>query len=353
MEEQNESVGGFEVFDTAESMMEAEAPQQEEQQVEQESPQEESPVQPMESTPYVDPESAPSQPADDYGISDDQLDALTLNYLSEKLGTQFDSFDQLSTPKQSPLDERVEAISRFVQETGRSPQDWFAYQSLDPQQMDDMTAVRVQLASEYPNLNADELGLLMRSKYNTEDPLASEEDLNVTKLQLKIDAQKARTSIADIRDQYLAPEPQGDPVLESFIDDEWVNTMRGEVDALQGLEFDVADGKTFTFSLDDTYKSELMDKQANLDSFFDRFVNDDGTWDYDGLSSMFAVRDNIDKIVSSAYRQGMSDGQRNVVNQAANISTESPRSTGMEQSNPLGDQVRQILNGSNGLTFKI
>lgn len=57
---------------------------------------------------------------------------------------------------------------------------------------------------------------------------------------------------------------------------------------------------------------------------------------------MFAVRDNIDRIVSSAYRQGMSDGQRNVVSEAANISTASPNTQGMpQQENPLGAQVNR------------
>ncbi len=361
MEEQNDAVGGFEVFDSAEAMMESNDPQAE-QQVEQQADQvdqSQSEQPQVESAPSAEPQAQPSEQGtmssqNEQTLGDEDLDAMTLKYLSEKLGTQFESFDQITAQQQtSALDERVEAISRFVQETGRSPQDWFAYQSLNPQEMDDTTAVRVKLATEHPNLSSGEVDLLMKSKYNVDDALASEEEVNVAKLQLKIDAEGARQAIDGIRQQYLAPTSNEDPVLESFIDDQWIDTMSKEVDALQGLEFDVADGKTFTFSLDDNYRGQLKDKQANLDSFFDRFVQDDGNWDFDGLSSMFAVRDNIDKIVSSAYRQGMSDGQRNVVSQAANISTESPQATGTEQNNPLSDQVRQLMRGSNGLTFKI
>ena len=46
--------------------------------------------------------------------------------------------------QESVLDERVEAIARFVQETGRDPQDWFRYQQLNASEMDDMTAVKMQ-----------------------------------------------------------------------------------------------------------------------------------------------------------------------------------------------------------------
>ena len=359
MEEQNEAVGGFQVFDSPEAMMEAEAPQQE-QQEQQEQSQVEAPQAPMEEqvaqpepqpqeSAYVDPE---AQPSNEAVPQEDELDSMTLQYLSEKLGRSIESFDDLSydQSQQEPMNEGVEAIARFVQETGRSPQDWFAYQSLDPSAMDDMTAVRVKLATDY--LSSQEVNLLMKSKYNVDDSLASEEEISIAKLNLKIEADAARQDIEDIRQRYLAPQQEFDQAATSFIDDEWIQNMSSEVDALSALEFDVADGKTFQFSLDSDYKSQLKDKQANLDTFFDRFVNDDGGWNYDELSSMFAVRDNIDKIVSSAYRQGMSDGQRNVVTQAANISTASPQTQGAPQGNPLTDQVRQLMkNSSGGISF--
>ncbi len=48
----------------------------------------------------------------------------------------------------------------------------------------------------------------------------------------------------------------------------------------------------------------------------------------------------------------MSDGQRNVVSQAANISTASPNTQGMpQQENPLGAQVKNILRGGGGFSF--
>jgi hypothetical protein len=349
MEEQENTTAGFEVFDTPEAMMEAEAPQQQEQSFDQAPAPMEEPQgqqQTFQESLYVDPE-APSQPE----FNDAQLDDMTLMYLSEKLGRQVTSFDEFNqVQEQQVLDERVDAISRFVQETGRSPQDWFAYQSLDPQKMDDATAVRVKLATDYPDLSSQEVNMLMKSKYGVDDALATEEEINIAKLNLKIAAQEARQDIAAIREEYLAPDvSQGQ---QSFVNDDWINNMSQEVDALQALEFDVADGKTFQFALDQSYLSELKDKQANLDTFFDRFVDDDGNWNHDELSSMFAVRDNIDRIVSSAYRQGMSDGQRNVVSQAANISTASPNTQGMpQQENPLGAQVKQILRGGGGFSF--
>ena len=360
-EEKMESVGGIEVFDTPEEMMQADEQQtaQTEQQ-EFEQPQPEAPQ--MDEAPVVDSpmvsepqEQSMAQAPNIQQEEELDLDSMTLQYLSEKLGRQVESFDDLSRePQQVELDDGVAAIANFVKETGRSPRDWFAYQSMDPTNMDDLTAVKVKLATDYPNLNVDEVNLLLKSKYVVDEALATEDEINIAKLNLKIEAEKARENIASMRDRYLVPETTTDPTLDSFIDDDWISTMTQEVDSLQALEFDVADGKTFQFGLDENYRSKLKDTQANLETFFDRFVKDDGEWDYDGLSSMFAVNDNIDKIVSSAYRQGMSDGQRNVVTQAANISTASPQRTGMENNNPLADQVKQILKRStSGLSFKL
>ena len=62
---------------------------------------------------------------------------------------------------------------------------------------------------------------------------------------------------------------------------------------------------------------------------------------------------NIDAIVASTYRQGLSDGQKGVVQNAANVSTQVPQQSS-EPANPLGEQLKNILQrNSNKLTIKI
>ena len=123
---------------------------------------------------------------------------------------------------------------------------------------------------------------------------------------------------------------------------------------MTGLEFDLGGEKTFTFGLDDSYKSQLKQKNARLDEYFDPYVSEDGNWDYDKLSAHRAVVDNIDAIVASAYKQGLGDGQRTLVDKAANVQSQTPTETGAPQSNPLTDQLKQIISGQGGkMTFKI
>ena len=122
------------------------------------------------------------------------------------------------------------------------------------------------------------------------------------------------------------------------------------------MEFDLGNEKTFTFGLDDTYRSDLKDKNAKLDEFFLDFVDQGGNWDFDALSSHRAVVDNIDKIVSAAYKQGVGDGQKGLVEKAANVSTASPQqgTNSTQTESPLAQQVKDIMrNNSSKMTFNI
>ena len=368
MEENNSSVAGFEVFDSPEAMVASEQPQEETPQQESQSVQE---GQPMESTPYVDPDAAQSEPQQSAQpepqqvqqeqqsytqpeYSQDEIEEAVLRYASERLGTQIESFDQLQSPQQQAIDERVAKIAEFVETTGRGPEDWFRYQSLNPETMDDLTAVRVSLASEYPNLSSSEINLLVKNSYPLDAEANDANTVQMSQLRLKVDAQKARQSISELRDKYTAPAPEQDFDMDPIVNDEWIASMSSEVDQMTGLEFDLGNNKSFTFGFDDRTRDQLKQSNAKIEDFFDPFVDDNGNWNYDALSTHLAVSQNIDAIVRSAYQQGVGDGQRNLVDKAANVSASAPQQTGQEQNNPLSDQVRNLLrNGSSGLTFKI
>jgi hypothetical protein len=273
------------------------------------------------------------------------VDAEVLSYLSEKLGREFSSFDDLTPQQQeSVLDERVEAIARFVQETGRDPQDWFKYQQLDASEMDDMQAVRIQMVSDYQGLSQDELDTLLSSKYKLDPNLHTEEEVKLSALQLKLDAQSAREKILSVREAYKAPVATPSTDEDSPIDDQWISNMKNDLNALDGVEFDLGNGNSFTFGLTNEYKGQLSEKNSRLDEYFDPYVREDGSWDYDMLNMHRTVVDNIETIVQSVYKQGMSDGQRGIVNQAANISAQSPnQGSAQPGESSLAAQLRAAL----------
>lgn len=380
MEENKETIGGFEVFSSPEELsasMSAE-PQQTET-VTEEAPQQESqvvsePTEQVVSEPQVETASEPQveqqlendqvpqvsqeeftqqQPAE-VQYSDNEIENAVMSYLSEKLERDVTSLDDLFA-QPTPMDERVEAIAKFVSETGRAPKDWFTYQSLSTSEMDDATLVKVDMALQYPNLSAEEVNTLILNKYKLDPNKYSEDEVKVGSLQMKVDAANAKKQIEEQRMRYAAPEVQQQPAeeQESFIDEDWISEMRQEANDLTGLEFDLGNDRTFTFGLDDRYKQDLVNKNARLDEYFDAYVHDDGSWDFDTLNSHRAIIDNIDAIVASTYRQGLSDGQKGVVQNAANVSAQVPQQSS-QPNNPLGEQLKNILGkNSNKMTFKI
>lgn len=269
-------------------------------------------------------------------------------YVSEKLGVEIESIDELSQfmqqlqqqSQQQQVDERVKAISDFVQQTGRNPEDWFKYQSLNTSEMDDMTAVRVSMSNEYPNLSGDEIDMLVGSKYKLDEDYHSEDEIKLSKLQLKIDADKARQGIEQIRSQFAAPAPRQSEEVQSPIDENWIRSMQEQTNNLEAVTFELADGKEFEFSINDSYRNQLIDKNSNIESFFDQYISQDGQWDHDKFNIHQTLIDNIDAIAKSLYQQGLSDGQRKVVDQAANVTTKTP---GVGAAQPTDNVSQQIL----------
>jgi hypothetical protein len=287
--------------------------------------------------------------------SEEEIESSVLSYLSERLGRDFNSFDDLNTKQEEArqLDERVSAINDFVEKTGRPPRDWFAYQSLNTSEMDDATAVRVNMAADYPNLAPDEINMLIGDKYKLDTDLYSEDEIKLSRLQLKIDADKSRRQIEEIRSTYQAPVEEEAQNVEPFINDEWVNNMTQEVHDMEGLEFDLGNGKLFTYGLNDAYKSNLISKNTRIENYFDNYIREDGSWDFDTLNSHRAVVDNIDAIVANAYRQGLGDGQKGLVNKAANVSMETAAQPQNKNVNSVAEQLKQQLGNRGPLTIKI
>lgn len=324
------------IYDSFDELQAAQQPAEPQTQAE---PQLTEPQQSMEQ-----PQEAATQPEPRANYSQQDVDLAVTQYLSERLGRDISDLDQLVQQQAPEMDERVAAIAQFVQETGRNPQDWFTYQSLNTSEMDDMTAIRVQLATDYPNLNANELNMLISNKYKMNPDVNTEDEIAYSKLQLKMDANKAKESIEQMRETYKAPEQQevNEGGFDSIIDEAWVNDMVQNVSGMTGLEFELGNDNSFTFNLSDDYKRQLIDKNVKLDEFFDPYINDDGKWDYDLLSSHRTVIDNIDSIVKTAYQQGMSDGQRNVVSRASNVQAAAPMEQNNQQGNDIGEQLKNI-----------
>jgi hypothetical protein len=330
---ENSEENGFRILDDSEIQQEAFAPQE---------------VQTIETDSFEQPvadEAVEDNSTQQY--NDQDVDSAVLTYLSERFGRSINSFDDLVEyrERERAIDERVSAIVDFVEKTGRDPRDWFIYQSINPSEMDDLSVVKLNMSAEYPNLSQEEIDILVGSKYKINPDVHGEDEVKLSKLQLKIDAESARRSIDQIRNDYQTPVAKSED-YSSIVNDEWISEMSKSVEEFEGIEFNLG-GKKFTYSVDDRYKSSLYDRNARLDEFFDPYVREDGSWDYDTLNMHRPVLDNMNSILTSAYRQGMSDGQKSIVNKAANVNAKAPNQASTSQGDPLATQLRDILGMDN------
>lgn len=304
------------------------------------------PSEPVQEAVTQEPESSP----------DVDVDTEVLRYLSEKLGADVNSFDAIALASSNTpveIDERVQAINDFVQKTGRSPEDWYKFQQLNPSEMDDLTAVRNQMVVEHGNLTTEEVNMLLENKYKLDEDRFDENDVKMAKLQLKMDAESARKTISNLRDDYMLPVNEQSE-MQSPITEDWLSAMQAEVKDFDGLIFELPTGENFTFGINDNYRKELVSKNSQIENYFDDYIFDSGEWNYEKLNAHRAVIDNIDSIVRSVYQQGISDGQRKVVENAANVSNQpNQRDTSQQQSGGLDEQILNAFGGSSTLTFKI
>ena len=308
-------------------------------------------------------ENIPQSSLQEKDVTEEELETTMLKYLSERLGREVSSFDEIqgTTDTSVEIDERVAAINEFVRTTDRDPQDWFTYQAMNPSEMDDLSAVKMQLKSQYGDLSNDDLKLLIDNKYKLDADMYDDNEVRLSQIQLKMDADKARQEIESVRSQYAAPvkqeQPQQEEQFEGIVNEQWIGTMSAEVDALEGIEFEVAKDKSFTFGLEDSYKSQLKSKNEQIEDFFSSYVSEEGQWDFEKWNMHQTVLDNIETIVKTAYQQGLGEGQRGLVDKAANVQYNQPNetaSTGQSNTPSIEEQVRNALGmNDNGLTFKI
>jgi len=289
-----------------------------------------------------------SSSTQDDSVSHEEAMQFISSYLSENLGVDIDPIINGGNSNTAEIDERLLPILEFVRDTGRSPEDWFRYQMLNPSEMDDLSLIQMQMSLEYPELTQEEVGVLIDSKYKvSENQFLDDKERKMADLQLKIDANKARQQINGLRENYLSVVETARQVdnapAESFVDDEWVQGMVNDVEQLEGIDFSLPGDKTFTFGLNNEYKQHLVSKNAELDSFFDQYVDNSGNWNHELFNMHRTVVDNIDEIVKAVYNQGMSDGQRRVVQNAANVQSVAPGIPGVNTSSSLSQQIESIL----------
>jgi hypothetical protein len=300
-----------------------------------------------EETTNVEEQPQTSQPQEGEEISDDEV---VLQYLSEKLGRDLTSFDDLNTTSTETesndfASEQLQVINEYVKNTGRTVQDYLNTQTVDLTNVSDDALMKEYLRLDNPNLTDAELNDYMATTYKTDKEAYSDRETNAGKVQLMKDAKAARDYFNQVKEDYAMPVKADDPAVSEEERGEWLGQMESEVDDLEGLSFAMNDqGEEFVYNLDDDARQEIKGYNSNLENFFDKYVNESGDWDFDALNTDMYILNNIDKIVRGVANQYRSKGTESVINEIKNPSfTQDKQEAPAKQESTLDMLRRQIL----------
>ena len=292
-------------------------------------------------------ETQASQPQEGEELSDDEI---VLNYLSEKLGRDIDSFDDFNstsaeTESNDFASEQLQVINEYVKNTGRTVQDYLNTQTVDLTNVSDDALMKEYLRIDNPNLTDAELNDYMATTYKTDKESYSDRETNAGKVQLMKDAKTARDYFNQVKEDYAMPMQADDPGISEAERGEWLSQMEGEVNDLEGLSFSMNDqGEEFTYNLDDEARQEIKSYNSDLENFFDKYVNESGDWNFDALNTDMYILNNIDKIVRGVANQYRSKGTESVINEIKNPSfTQDKQAAPQKQESTLDMLRRQIL----------
>ena len=280
-------------------------------------------------------------------ISDDEI---VLQYLSEKLGrdiTSFDDFDnrEYETESNDFASEQLRVINDYVRNTGRTVQDYLNTQTVDLSDVSDDAVLKEYLRLDNPDLTEAELNDYMTATYKMDKEEYSTRDMNAGKVQLKNDARAAREYFNEVKQEYAMPDESFDTGVSEEERGEWLGQMESEVDDLEGLSFEMNDqGEEFVYNLDDEARNEIKNYNSNLENFFDKYVDENGDWDFDALNTDMYILNNVDKIIRGVANQYRSKGTESVINEIKNPSfTQDKQEAPQRQESTLDMLRRQIL----------
>lgn len=293
-------------------------------------------------------ETQASQPQEGEELSDDEI---VLNYLSEKLGRDIDSFDDFNstsaeTESNDFASEQLQVINEYVKNTGRTVQDYLNTQTVDLSNVSDDAVIKEYLQLENPNLTEAELNDYISATYKTDAEEYSSRDTNAGKVQLTKDARAARDYFNQVKEDYAMPTQAEDSGMSDADRGEWLATMENEVNDLEGLSFSMNDqGEEFTYNLDDDARQEIKGYNSDLENFFDKYVNEGGDWNFDALNTDMYILNNIDKIVRGVANQYRSKGTENVINEIKNPSFAQDRQAAPQKQESTLDMLRRQILG--------
>tara|TARA_R110002012_G_scaffold316089_2_gene530655 strand:+ start:3944 stop:5116 length:1173 start_codon:yes stop_codon:yes gene_type:complete len=275
--------------------------------------------------------------------------------LIEKSSGKYSSYDELAEAmteletkaSNTFANEQMARLNEYVAEGG-DMMDFLTTQLTDYSEMSDIDIIKAQMKLTEKELTSEEIGLLFEDSYKLNETQWSDTEIKLAKIKLKRDANKARTDLINFQKKNSIPkskaqENENKAQIEAA-QKEWVKQVENSLRNFKDIKVDIGDkGEKFSYNVsDDTIKS-VRKTNKNLQKFWDRYINEDGTQDVNKLTREMAILNDFDNIVRSVYAQARSNGKEAVVKDLKNPSYTPESKPTADKRLTIQEQINQQL----------
>jgi hypothetical protein len=272
-------------------------------------------------------------------LSDEKL----FNVLSEKLGREVKSFDDIKQ-KEVELNPQIKAIAEWAEKTGRPVEDWVKFNK-DYDSMSNLEKAEEILKLKYPTLTDKEIGLELSRYTEYEDDL--EEEKAAKSLELKKLVAEGSNTLESNRLKFgepvegyktLTPEIQEQLEFANQAKTEYEKAINNQklydeaivssVSKLDSYEIPLTEGLSIRYNLTPEDKKELPKFLSSMPHWY----NEDGTHNHSKITEDALKIRNFDNLIKMAYEQGIAAGTEESIKVQNNITLDRP-AVGSEQDN--------------------
>jgi len=243
--------------------------------------------------------------------------------LSEKSSGKYKSYTELEeallTPKQnSPTfaNEQLQKLNDYVGKGG-DLKNFLETQLKDYSSMSEMELVVEKMKFDDPELANDEVELLLQDKFKLDGDEYNESQVKLSKIQLRKESKAAKDFFENFKKENEIPQGFKDKEAQVAQQQqqaqqqqkEWETTLGKELESLNTLDFTLGDDKQFSYKIDEKVKSEIKDSLQYINNFWNRYINDDKSVNYQSLLKDMARIHAGDKLDAFLASQAASKGK--------------------------------------------
>lgn len=277
---------------------------------------------------------------------------LLLKRLSEKLGRDITSFEELAETGDKYEDPYLKGLSEWREKTNRPIEDWIKFNQ-DFTQLPDVEIAREFLQIEYPELSQEEIDLELNTKFVASEDEDTDREMALKNLELKKYASRGRKELDKIKVQFgepnldnftpevkesleLAARVKQNAAKEEVDNRNYLQAINSKADTLKTIKMELGEGLDMDYKLPQNSNKSLVKMVQEAP----HWKNSDGSWNHEAVVRDAAIIANFQDMLKVAYEQGKNSGVDEVIRDTKN--TTLGNRTSNDSALPTGNRGVQI-----------